>query len=105
MAIKLDFEVNEDLTYCDKTQNCAEVAGLPYPVFLYILLLGPFVVWLHSFGALIASLISIYAISKLLKKSNIPLSQVIFYLNEKKSNKRRALPRRRFILYKYGKRL
>lgn len=105
MAINLDFEVSEELTYCDKTQQCALIAGMPYPLFLYVTLGGPFITWLFSFGAFIALLVAYFILSVILRRAKVPFSKLFFYLNEKKSNRRRALSKRRHALYKHGKRL
>jgi len=92
---KIDFEVIEGMTYCDRTKYISTIAGMPYPLFLLIVFEYRFI-WL-PFGFstfLIIAGIELMVLM-LLKKRGIPLRKLPLYFSEKKSLVRRALPSRK----------
>lgn len=100
MAIKLDFEVNDELTYCDKTTRTADIQKIPYPIFLYMLFGGIAVTLMFGFGTFMMSLVFIFGCRRLLKKKRLRLRTLPFYLEERRSMTRRALSERRFRIVK-----
>lgn len=100
MTIKIDFEVNETSTYCDKTMRTADIGGMPYPLALYILFGGIILTWLNGFSFFLLSLVFIYLVRRTLKKLRLRPTLFLFYIKERSSSRRRALPARRYSIVK-----
>lgn len=102
---KIDFELNDNLTYCDRTKHVGTIVGLSYP-FFFLILVQLFVLAI-PFG--IGTFIGAVAIESLilfkLKRRNIPVRLLFFYLQERRTTVRRAIPKRRLEQIKATERL
>lgn len=87
---RLGFAPVDGQTYCDNTKYVASIMYLKYPMFITCFIELFVVAIPFGFGVYFALVLVQILLIKSLRKMNVPLHKLFFYLKERKSSIRRA---------------
>ena len=98
MGYKIDYEINDELMYCNCTKQTAMVGPITFVFFLLGLVQLVIFGWFLGFWGWIGLLLLEQLLLRRLSKANIRFRHLTTYLRERRSNVRHARSSRQKIL-------